>query len=621
MTRLRSLLSSGAPSAVKFKKAVDQQVAGANLYIFQPWNVALMSQVTGTTSYCQFAVTQTDAAVAAEEALIASGKVATVASDDYLDVGDVIGNMALVYDWCRPQMTSAQRTRWMNYGNQAVSNVWNPNTASWGGKSFPWAGWAIDDPSDNYYYSFLRATMMLGLATYGENSQATTWVNQFRTVKVANELVPEFNSDLVGGGSREGTGYGVAMKGLFDLYYWWEKSTGERIADLTPHTLSSLDKMIHDIVPTLDRISPTGDQSRDSTASLFDYHREYLEILSRLYPTDRMSGVSKTLLAASSVPTMTQYFEYWIDYVYDQTDITAQPLTLLTTAHFGSGTGQFSVRSAWATTGMYANFICGPYTQSHAHQDQGSFVLYKGLWQAFDEVIDSHSGLPQTEPPHNLVRVEKSGTVVGQDYNSSCTMKALADNANYAYALADSTANFASSGTVSLSQREFVMIKPGVVVVLDRVNTTGTGNSRIWTLNLPAAPTVSGDKLSLVQGTHRLDVQRLAPTGLTTTVLSWPQVDSDYNAGSRVDVADASSTNSSVFLNVLGTDSAFTTAVRSDATGQVGALVTMADGSTALLRFNTASTGGTILLKDKSGNTTVNASLPTTIQAIARFTN
>ena len=34
----------------------------------------------------------------------------------------------------------------------------------WGGQSFPWSGWAIDDPANNYYYSFLQATMFWTLA-------------------------------------------------------------------------------------------------------------------------------------------------------------------------------------------------------------------------------------------------------------------------------------------------------------------------------------------------------------------------------------------------------------------------------------------------------------------------
>jgi len=111
---------------------------------------------------------------------------------------------------------------------------------------------------------------------------------------------------------------------------------------------------------------------------------------------------------------MANGFEAWADFLYDQSDLPAQPLSRLPTAHWGSGTGQLSVRSAWTTDATYSNLICGPYTQSHAHRDQGSFVLFKGHWLAFDENIDSHSGLAQGESAHNLVRIEKGGAVVEQ---------------------------------------------------------------------------------------------------------------------------------------------------------------------------------------------------------------
>ena len=620
LSRLRSLMTSGVPSAVRLKQVVDRQISAGDVYNFSPWNAALVGQVTGTASYCTYAVNKTDSFVASEEALIAGGQVPTVAGDSYLDVGGIIGNVAIVYDWCRSQTTSAQRTRWMNYANQAVWNVWNYNQAKWGAKTFAWSGWSIDNPSNNYYYSFLRATMLLGLATSGENAQAQTWLDKFRTEKIGNQLVPTFTRDLTGGGSREGTGYGVAMKGLFDLYYWWEKSTTERIADLTPHTLASFDKFMHDIVPTLDRVAPTGDHARDSTASLFDYHREYLEILSRLYPADVMAGLSKTLLSQSSVKSMSQGFEAWIDYVYDQSDIATQPMTRLPTAHWGAGTGQFSMRSAWATDASYANLICGPYTESHAHHDQGSFVFFKGNWLAFDENIDSHSGIVQSESPHNLVRIEQNGAVVPQAWNASCSMAALADNSGYAYGLAVVTPMYGGQAAVSKVEREFLMIKPGTLIVLDRVATSGTNVKRIWTLNLPGTPTVSGDQLSAMSGTNQLDVVRLSPAGLTSKVLSWPSLDSDMNAGSRVDVEDSAGT-SSLFLHVLGADHAFSTAVRSDATGQIGAQITLADGSTALVRFNTASTGGTIELRNKSGLVVSTGSLPTSIQAPPRLAN
>jgi hypothetical protein len=620
-TRLRASLAGNTAAATRFKAIVDAEMSGSKAWDFQPWYAALMGQLTGNVAYCRFAVDRTESVVLAEEALIRASQRANVAADSYLDVGPIIGNVAIVYDWCRPQMTAAQRTRWSTYGNQAVWNVWNYNQAKWGNTIYPWSGWSIDNPSNNYYYSFLRATMLLGLATYGENNQAQAWIDKFRTEKIANQLVPTFNRDLQGGGSREGTGYGVAMKGLFGLYYWWEKSTGQRIADLTVHTRASLDKFMHDIVPTLDRVSPTGDHARDSTAALFDYHREYLEVLSRLYPTDVMAGVSKSLLAQSSVTRMANGFQAWADFLYDQSDIVAQPLTRLPTAHWGSGTGQFSVRSAWTADATYANLICGPYTESHAHHDQGSFVLFKGNWLAFDENINSHSGLAQEEAPHNLVRIEQNGTVVPQTYNSSCSMLALADTPAYSYGLARVTPVYRGKAAVVKVEREFLFIKPGTLVVLDRVQTSGTGVKRIWTLNLPGTPTISGDRLSAMSGSNQLDVVRLAPAGLASHVVSWPSANSDMSAGTRVDVADSNASNSSVFLNVLGADRAFSSAVRSDLIGQTGAKITLANGNTATVRFSTAGTGGTLELRNQAGAVISSSTLPTTVQTLPRLAN
>ena len=623
MDRLRAALASAAPSAVRFKTIVDAQMAdptNSKYWGFQIWYAALIGQVTGEATYCRWAVDRTDAFVQSEEALINANQRATVAADSYLGVGPVVGSLSMVYDWCRPQMSAAQRTRWSTYANQAVWNVWNFNSAKWGNAAHPWTGWSVDNPSNNYYYSFLRATMLLGLASVGENPQAQAWLDKFLNEKMLGQLIPTFNRDLEGGGSREGTGYGVALKNLFDLYYLWEKSTGHRLADHTPHTLASIDKMLHDIVPTLTHVAPTGDHARESTGALFDYHREYLQILAHLYPTDAMSGVAKTLLAKSSVPRMANAFEAWADFIYDTSTITAQPLSRLPTAHWGSGTGQFSMRSAWALDATYANLICGPYTESHAHHDQGSFVLFKGGWLATDENIHSHSGLVQEESAHNLVRIEQNGVVVPQTYNSSCKMQALADTPLYSYGLAVSTPSYAGKAAVQKLEREFLFIKPGVVVVLDRVQTSGPGVKRVWTLNLPATPTVVGDRLSISSGANQLDVQRLAPAGLTTQVKSWPQLNADMLRGARVDVADSQG-DASVFLHVLGTDQAFSSAVRSDAAGQIGAEIKLADGSTVIARFSLSGTGGSVEMKNSSGVVTSAGALPTGVQSIARFAN
>ena len=612
-------MASATPTAARFKAYVDGQMAGSNYWGYEDWHAALMSKVTGNASYCTYAVSKADAYVTSEEARIAAGSAPVVAGDSYLEVGPRIGSLMTVYDWCRTQTTAAQRTRWMNLSNQAVWNVWNPNQANWGGKVMTWSGWSVNDPSNNYYYSFLKATMFTGLATYGENPQAQGWITQFRTSKIANQLVPTFKADLSGGGSREGTGYGLSHRDLFRLYDWWQKSTTERIADLTPHAQESLHWMMHQIAPSLDRLAPTGDHARDSAAMFYDYHRDYLQVAAYLYPNDLASGVAKTLLSQSNVTSMTNGFNRYADFLYDTAPIAAQPLSTLATVYRGAGTGLTAMRSSWDKDATYANLICGPYTQSHAHQDQGSFTLFNKGWLAIDENINTHSGIEQAVGLHNLVRVDINGSTVSQAYNTTCNLAALGNNANYTYALAKTTPNYAGKSGVAKVEREFLFIKPSTVVVFDRVQSNVAGAKRVWAMNLATAPTVNGDSFNFSNGSSTMNVTRLSPTGLSAQVLSWPTLNSQANSGVRVDVADSTG-DSSMFLNVIGVNSSVKSSVRSDATGQTGGQISLADGRTVTVRFNNTGTGGNIIITNSAGAQLVNEALPTVVQNLPRTT-
>ena len=112
--RLEAALAANTPAASKFRSKVDQWVGGADLWGFQAWNAALLGQLTGTASYCTKAVATVEAQVAAAESKIAAGTNPQVALDSYLEIGEMIGDLALVYDWCFESVTPAQRTRWIS---------------------------------------------------------------------------------------------------------------------------------------------------------------------------------------------------------------------------------------------------------------------------------------------------------------------------------------------------------------------------------------------------------------------------------------------------------------------------------------------------------------------------
>jgi hypothetical protein len=581
---MKASFAAGSPEAKKFQAIADQAIGGEDVYMFAAWNQALLGQLTSDPKYCTFAVAQVDTLLMSEQALIDGGSNPTVADDDYYAIGDNIGDLALTYDWCYSTIPSDRRTAWLAFAEQAVFNVWNPDAAMWGGKKAPWTGWAIDDPEDNYYYNFLRATMLLGLAAHGEYDGVDQWINFFHDTKVMNEMDPHFDSDVVGGGSREGTGYGTSLRGLWELYDIWQASTGENLATKSPHTRSSLLFFIHEMLPTLDRIAPTGDQSRDSTASFFDYHRQYVESLVTLFPTDSLAPKAEAMLAASSLPAMGQPFMYAYDMI-NANSITPTSLDGLGTAFYGPGTGQLFMRSGWDTHATWVNMNAGPYTQTHAHQDQGAIMIYKDGWLAYDPVIDSHSGLPQTVDDHGTLRVLDGTKPVDQMMGGSSTMLALHKGDGYVHAAADLAPLYGSA--VSKFQREIIYLEPDTIVTFDRVSSTG---SQVWSLAFPKQPTIAGTVTTMTASGHTLTVNRLTEAAATSSVYSY-SADSDFMGGYRLD--ETVPAGDHAWLHVAYVDGAVTAVTATDATS---ADITLAGGKVVHVSFNASAVGGTLNL-------------------------
>jgi hypothetical protein len=345
---------------------------------------------------------------------------------------------------------------------------------------------------------------------------------------------------------------------------------------------------MHSTLPTLDRVAPTGDQSRDSTASFFDYHRAYLEELISLFPTDPMAGHAKAMLDASSVPEMQYGFMYVYDFLYDS-GVKATPMDSMGTTYYAPGTGQLYMRSGWDTHATWVNLIAGPYTQSHAHQDQGAVMIYKDGWLSYDAVVDSHSGLRQEVGAHSTLRIGD----LEQKNSEDAKIVALHKGAGYVYASANLAPVY--DGSVQKLQRDVVYLEPDTVVIFDRV-TSSTGDEQAWQMAMPVDPTVSGTRATADNGNHTLNIERLSPSGATSSVYNF-QSDSDFSAGHRYD--ETISGGDRRWLHVAWIDGGTTArSAIDDHTVQL----TLANGKTAKVTFNRDDVGATLVLD----GTTVN---------------
>lgn len=529
----------------RFKSFVDSAVGGSPGYAFSASDAALMFRITGQDKYCELAVKTVEQQVVEAEQAIAGGGRPAVAGDSYLEVGQMISDLSLTLDTCKTQLDDAQRTRWSAYAEQAVWNVWNHGRAQWGGRPHPWTGWSTDNPGNNYYYSFLEATMYWALA-----SGSQKWMDELRVKRLPP--LRDYFARLKGGGSSEGTGYGTAHMRLFSVYLFWRDATGEDLAspgrNLTganSHATDSISYWVHATVPTLDRFAPLGDQSRNSVPELYDYHRRLMLEARQLSSDEPLRGNASWWLNSISVPSMTAGFNSRYD-LYPAGEKGTPPTALV---YHAEGTGHLFARTGWDKDAMWLAFVAGAYNESHAHQDQGGFTLFARDWLAVTENIWSHSGIQQGTEVHNVVRFERTNTdalqcnapandrIVHQcsPTRSKMTVGAVAADGSFTVD-ADLSPAYRDNPALKGWQRQ-LRFGDRKLTVQDRFQ-LGAGTRAIFQVNVPEKPNVDGNEA--IAGNLRIKV--LQPANAVLSVHDWSSVDAqEFRRGWRLDVAGGDS--------------------------------------------------------------------------------
>ena len=507
----------------RFKSWVDSAVNGSPGYAFAASEAAMMYQLSPESKYCTLAVNMVEAQVASAEASIAAGQNPEVAGDSYLEVGPMISDLSMTLQTCSNFITAAQRTRWSAYAEQSVWNIWNYNNARWGTRSAPWTGWSVDNPGNNYHYSFLEATMYWALA-----SNNSTWMTELRTRRLP--ALKAYFAKLPGGGSSEGTGYGTAQMRLFSLYHLWRDATGTDLANSNPHATDSIYYWINATVPTLDRFAPIGDQSRNSIPELYDYHRRLVlearqtangEAAQRAatwwLSNIMMKNSSGVLLPGTR---MNSGFNFRYDLLPAGT-VATPPSNLV---YHATGVGHLFARTGWDTNAMWVAIVAGPYNESHAHQDQGSFTLFSRDWLAVNANIWSHSGINQGTDVHNLVRFARNGTVARQCESSTkiSTLAVTPGSGGAFTANANLTPAFCDNTAVTSWQRQFTFGSRKLTVRDTFAMTSGT--TATFQVNTPALPRLVNSREAVA---GRLRVRVLSPANAT--------INSNFSSGKYVE--------------------------------------------------------------------------------------
>nr|MBA3452557.1 heparinase II/III family protein [Deltaproteobacteria bacterium] len=313
-----------------------------------------------------------------------------------------------------------------------------------------------------------------------------------------------------------------------------------------------------------------------------------------------LSKRAKALLASSSVTKMSQSFMAAQDFLYDSPALAAQPLDGLNTTYYARGIGEVYARSGWDKNATWVTMKGGAYTESHAHQDQGSLMVYKGGWLIHDANTMSKSGLAQATTAHSVVRIDNAGTPVKQIVNTFSKMQTLKKGANFVYMSADLTPSYKGNAAVQKVHRDLLFVQPNIIIVFDRVQTPGT-TTQTWQLPSPVAPVVSGNTATFTNAGHSLKVQRISPATATASVYNYAST-TEFTAGFRYDAKVTGGDNR--FLHVMGIDGAVSSAA---ATGTSGVTVNVAGGGQVTVHFNRDTAGATVTIN--GATTTIGATV------------
>jgi hypothetical protein len=521
-------VTAALPAATTYEQLVSALNSGH--YGYSAVDSVVMFRLTGEVQYIDHALRMADLFIASENRKIAAGTQPEIAGDSYLEAGHFLEQVALSYDYGHARLTPAQRAAWETYANQTLYNVWNPDAARWGSVSRPWSGWSINDPGNNYYYSFMKATSLWALAT-----QNASWITFLQQQKFT-QLVPFF-SQLTGGGSREGTGYGTAMGSLFENYRYWKGSTGEDLAALSRHANDTIDYWIHATVPTLDYYAAIGDQSRMSMPLMFDYQRKLVEEAVALKPDSAAAArgtwwLNRIKVTDGGDGSVLGRMRYNYNFRYDLLARSPAEQAPSALSYDASGAGALFARSDWSVGASWMSLVAGVYDQSHAHQDQGSFSFYKGEWLAVTSNVHSHSGINQGVEVQNVVRFESNGAVIGQ--NNTVLGKTVSDSAGTLQVTANLTPAYSrhaqqvTSWTRSLTyQRSLHKLQ------VHDLCSVAQGVQPVWQLHVPVRPIQQSDG-SILAG--RLRIKPTLPAAPAVNVVDMHASSGEYGAGFRIEL-------------------------------------------------------------------------------------
>lgn len=395
------------------------------------------------------------------------------------------------------------------------------------------------------------------------------------------------------------------------------------------------------------------------------------------YGRQSMLGQGLSIEIGKNTPPVYDYpgtNQFWKAIYYDDTkDSTAMPRSKLPTAAWlGQKSADVAVmRSGWGADDAFVWVSCGDYFGAHGHDEAGAFQVFRhailsgsdGTYDSFDSVhwddyYSQHSVhantiavyqpgefFPNTQTLNGSASVNdggqrplrrlKDGTACNDptlaDYLKNKTSCSYYETGNlevfehatcHDYVACDVTQAYGNpmvttdGNTAKVDQvnRQFVYLRPDLLVVFDRVDALDPSYEKRFILHAINAPAIAGSTATIVNGMGKLVAQTLLPaspkmnvvTNFTVDGTPYPPTTTDVESGgTRVEIVPTTQEKQDYFLNVLQMTEASDTApptatMTQDATTATANIAYK--GATFTLTFDKSGPmGGHITAKEADG--------------------
>jgi hypothetical protein len=499
LARAQALVESNDPRWLSFKAQTDKFLDRLDINMASPENGAMMYRLTGDPAYAQ---------IAYDFAVVMQGE--NVRGGSYLEFGNLMRHSAVVLNLCGDALSAAQKNVLVSYLTRWTDELWFDNQGS---------GWGLEDSGNNYHMAFLQGTAYAGYALRQEGIEKGQEYIDLVYDKLQKEggVFDYLAKDAAGGTWREGINYGersnqrlsdalAAIASMDGVNFFYEHPFWRETIYFTAYALQNDNASMH----------PAGDLARDAAMLITPNVRDYLSTIATFLPDMKARRLATWIANEISPDYETPGYRIHayrdlalgIDGEAISSDEAKLPL-----GYFATGSGWLNFRSGWGANDVSFT-VAAPSVidQSHQHVDAASFTLFKNGWQALDAGSMSGTGLNQLSASHNTLHVVGSEARPGEVGGVTSAI----DTASYGYVGVDATRQYRYRPGSETPQemldehtRELVYLRPGVVVVYDRVDAK-PGHAYEWRLHTATAPSASGDRYEAISGGQRISVQKLA---------------------------------------------------------------------------------------------------------------